>query len=437
MNFMDRVAIGNARLYGMEEDLNLSGDQYQIAVSVLFITYCLFEVPSNLIIKRLQPARYLAVLTIAWGLVATFTAFVQNFAGLVACRLLLGLFEAGLFPGIILYLTMFYNKPNIALRTAYFFATSAISGAAGGLVSYGISFMDGAGGWRAWRWIILIVGIPTVLTGLVVPLVLPNGPSSAKFLTDEDKRNLVLLREAEIGQTKSAQELHREDVVHGARDWKTWTFALCQYCSNTMLYSFSVFLPTIINQIGNWSRAEVQALTIPVYTLGAVTYVIMGRLSDVTQYRGPFAIGGTLVSILGYCLLIANRSSGLSFAGCFLVAMGCYTAVGTPLAWLTSNNPRYGKRAFASGMQLTVGNSAGVAAPFLFQNRYEPTYYPGYAATIGLLCVSTTLFTVLHFHWRSVNKSRAEGKEDWKMEGKTDEDVAEMGDRSPRFVNTL
>lgn len=97
MNFMDRVAIGNARLYGLEEDLNLSGDQYQIAVSVLFITYCAFETPSNMIIKRLQPARYLAGLTIAWGLVATFTAFVQNFAGLVACRLLLGFFEAGLF----------------------------------------------------------------------------------------------------------------------------------------------------------------------------------------------------------------------------------------------------------------------------------------------------------------------------------------------------
>lgn len=332
---------------------------------------------------------------------------------------------------------MFYNKPNIALRTAYFFATSAISGAAGGLVSYGISFMDGTAGWRAWRWIILIVGIPTVVTGFFVPLVLPNSPETAKFLSAEDKRNLVLLREAEIGQTKSAQELHKEDVVHGARDWTTWAFAVCQYCDNTMLYSFSVFLPSIINGIGDWSAAEVQALTIPVYTLGALTYVICGRLSDITQYRGPFAVGALFVSIVGYCLLIANRGSGLSFAGCFLVAMGCYTAVGTPLAWLTSNNPRYGKRAFASGMQLTMGNSAGVAAPFLFQNAYAPTYYPGYAATIGLLCISSTLFIVLHLHWRRVNKKRAEGKEDWKMEGKTDEEVAEMGDRSPRFVFTL
>jgi MFS family permease len=172
-------------------------------------------------------------------------------------------------------------------------------------------------------------------------------------------------------------------------------------------------------------------------TLGALTYVAMGRLSDITQYRGPFAIGATLVSILGYCLLIANRSSAVSFAGCFFVAMGCYTAVGTPLAWLTSNNPRYGKRAFASGMQLTVGNSAGVAAPFLFQDFYAPTYYPGYAATIGLLCLSTTLFCVLHFHWRAVNKRRESGEEEWKAEGKTEEEVAELGDKSPRFVNTL
>lgn len=106
-----------------------------------------------MIIKRLQPAYYLTGLTICWGLVATFTAFVQNFAGLVACRLLLGLFEAGMFPGVILYLNMFYNRGNIGLRTSYFMATAATSGAIGGLVAYGVGFMDGLGGWRAWRWV--------------------------------------------------------------------------------------------------------------------------------------------------------------------------------------------------------------------------------------------------------------------------------------------
>jgi MFS family permease len=390
-----------------------------------------------MIIKRLRPPRYLATLIFCWGIVATFTAFVQNFAGLVACRLLLGFFEAGFFPGIMLYLTMFYNRKNIALRTAYFFATAAISGAAGGLVAYGVGNLDGTAGWRGWRWVLLIVGIPAVLTGFVVPFVLPNSPQDASFLTEQDKRNLILLREAEVGQTKAAQELHWDDVKAGMKDWTTYAFAICQYCSNNMLYSFSVFLPTIIKQTGTWSTPQVQALTIPVYGLGAITYIIMGRASDVTQIRGPFPIGGTLTAILGYGLLIANRSAGLSFAGCFLVAMGCYTAVGTPLAWLTSNNPRYGKRAFASGFQLTIGNSAGVAAPFIFSNATAPTYYPGYGATMGLLCVSMTLFTTLHFFWRRQNARRAAGKENWKFQGKTEEEIAEMGDKSPRFMAML
>jgi MFS family permease len=166
MNFMDRVNIGNAKLYWLERDLGMSGNQYQLAVSLLFVTYVvsrheafssiylptyqIFETPSNMIIKRMQPARYLAGLVFCWGLVATFSAFVNNFAALVACRLLLGVFEAGLFPGVILYLSMFYNKRNLALRQAYFYGTSAISGALGGLVAYAIGELDGAAGWSGW-----------------------------------------------------------------------------------------------------------------------------------------------------------------------------------------------------------------------------------------------------------------------------------------------
>ena len=110
-----------------------------------------------MIIKRMQPARYLAALMFLWGLVATFSAFVNNFASLIVCRLLLGLFEAGLFPGVILYLSMFYNRRNVALRQAVFYGTYAISGAVGGLVSYGIAELDGVAGWSGWRWIILYV----------------------------------------------------------------------------------------------------------------------------------------------------------------------------------------------------------------------------------------------------------------------------------------
>lgn len=156
--FLDRVNIGNARLYSLEADLGLTGTQYQTAVSVLFATYVLVEVPSNLLLKRFTPSRWIAIITISWGIVSTLTGIVQNFGGLLACRLLLGMVEGGLFPGLTVYLTLFYTKKEIALRIGYLFVSSAFAGACGGLLAYAIGFMDGIAGLSGWRWIFIIEG---------------------------------------------------------------------------------------------------------------------------------------------------------------------------------------------------------------------------------------------------------------------------------------
>ncbi|KAF1941024.1 MFS general substrate transporter, partial [Clathrospora elynae] len=265
------------------------------------------------------------------------------------------------------------------------------SGALGGLVAYAIGELDGTAGWRGWRWIIIINGIPTILTALIVPFVLPNSPETATFLSEEDRRNLVLLRELEVGQTKSAQEFHKVDVMKGVKDWKTYAFAVAQLVGRGMLYSFSVFLPTIIDGLGGgWSKQVVQALTIPIYFAGFATYVITAWLSDKTQQHGIFCIGGLTVSMLGYIFLIVNKNLGLSFAGTFVVALGLWTSTGAVFSWISVNNPRCGKRAFASGMQITIGNISGVVAPFLYSNDYAPTYIPGYGATIGLLALGSS-----------------------------------------------
>ncbi|KAH8627430.1 hypothetical protein IG631_17198 [Alternaria alternata] len=160
------------------------------------------------------------------------------------------------------------------------------------------------------RWIIVINGIPTVLTAIAVPFVLPNSPETASFLTEEDRRNLVLLRMREIGQTTAGQELLKEDVMKGVKDWKVYAYAVAQFVGLGMLYSFSVFLPTIINGLGGgWNRQVVQALTIPVYIAGFITYVAGAYYSDKTQNRGLFCIAGLAVSMIGYIFLIANKVS--------------------------------------------------------------------------------------------------------------------------------
>lgn len=385
----------------------------------------------------MKPARYLAGLTIAWGTVATASTWVQNMGGLIACRLILGLCEAGFFPGVVLYLSMFYGRRDLALRIAYFFSTAAVSGVAGGLVAYGISFMDGAAGYRAWRWIILLNAIPTLLTGFVIPFVLPNGPDSAKFLTEEDKRNLRLAQDQQMGKAHNLRELVKEDVIDGVKDWTTWAYCFGLFPCLAMLYSFTVFLPTIIHEIGTWNAAVVQAMTVPVYMCGAIVYLICARLSDLWQRRGYFVLFGIVSSMIGYAMLLSGKGAGVSYAGCCFVSIGIFVSAGISFAWVPTNNPRYGKRAFSTGMHLTCGNASGVLSPFLFNKVDAPRYIPGYGASIGMLLVSLSLNATLIWHFKRMNRLRDEGKFDHLLEGKTEEEIASMGERSPRFRFTI
>ncbi|KAK8222118.1 hypothetical protein M8818_000288 [Zalaria obscura] len=364
LSFLDRVNIGNAVLYGLETDLNLSSTQYQTAVSLLFVTYILSELPSNLILKHyVRPSRWIAFITTAWGIIATLTGICQSYGGLIACRLFLGLVEGGLFPGMAIYLTFFYTKRELALRIGYLFVSAALAGACGGLLAYGIGFMDGVAGLRGWRWIMIIEGLPTFVLGIVCWWYLADDPETAFYLTEEERRMMLVRRGRQLGQT---DVFDWADVRKGLKDWKIWTFSFAQFGGDTMLYGYSTFLPTIIRNIEpQYSSEMVQVLTIPCYALGAITYLVVARISDWKQMRGPFACALGLVSIVGYAMLISDSSSGVHYAGCFLVAMGLYVVVGIPLAWLPSNNPRYGKRTTGTGLQLTIGNTSGIMASFV------------------------------------------------------------------------
>lgn len=311
------------------------------------------------------------------------TGLTQNYASLIVCRLLLGAVEGGLFPGLTIYLTLFYTKREIAVRLGYLFASAAIAGALGGLLSYCIGFMDGVAGQRGWRWILILEGLPTTVLGISTWFFLADDPEHAPYLSDQEKRLLTVRQKRQFGHTKSAQELHTADVYQALKDWKVWAFAAGQFSADAMLYGYSIFLPTIIKGFGNWNTAEVQALTIPCYIVGALSYFVVAKLSDSQQQRGVYSVALGLVSVVGYGLLLSNAGTGVHYFGCFLVAMGLYVVVGIPLAWLPTNQPRYGKRVTASGLQLSVGNLSGIMAPFvgppccrlyIFLSRLDSSY---------------------------------------------------------------
>ncbi|KAF8247751.1 MFS general substrate transporter [Wilcoxina mikolae CBS 423.85] len=437
LSFLDRVNIGSARLYHMERDLGMVGNQYQLAVSILFVTYLAFEIPGNLVLKKFTPRYYISFITISWGIIATLTGTVQSYSGLLACRLLLGAVEASLFPGLAIYLTLFYTKTELALRIGYLFVSAALAGATGGLLAYAIGFMDGISGKSGWRWILIIEGIPTVLMGIITFFILADNPETAWFLTPTEKAFSTLRLSREAESTPSAKRFHWADVRACFGDWKVWVFAAGQFGQDTMLYGYSTFLPTIIKSIGGWSNAQVQALTIPCYALGAITYLLIARLSDSHQRRGLYTILFSLISILGYITLLTPASSGVHYFGCFLVAMGLYVAVGLPLAWLPNNSPRYGKRTAATGMQLTCGNAAGVMAPFLFPTHDAPRFVKGHAVSLSMVAFGAGCYAVLWWAYRGINRAREEGREDWRVEGLTEEEIRELGDESPKYRYTV
>ncbi len=241
------------------------------------------------------------------------------------------------------------------------------------------------------------------------------------------------------GHKSTILTLKITDVKEGAQDWHLWIFSFCSFCEDIMLYGFSTFLPSIIHGLGNaqFTKFQAQALTVPVYAVGAIAYLIIARLSDHQQRRGRYACIFAFISVLGYILLISNTSTACSYTGCFFVATGLYVSVGLPLAWLPSNKPRYGKRALATGMQLMGGNMAGIASPFLFQASMEPKYFVGHGVSLAVVTVSGSIFGVMSWWYGRVNEARGRGEEDWKMEGKTDQEVEEMGDYSPRYVYTI
>lgn len=207
-----------------------------MAVCILFVTYIVFEVPSNLVLKLFTPRRWIAFIVVAWGLVATFGGLVQSYGGLLACRLLLGALEAGLFPGLNVYLTLFYTKRELALRVGYLFVSAAVAGALGGLLAYGIGHLDGACGMHGWRWILILEGLPSIVLGAVTYFALPNDGQTAYFLDDGERALMEARCRGDYGSTRSSQEFSRADVARAFADWKVWAFSVAQFGVDTMLY---------------------------------------------------------------------------------------------------------------------------------------------------------------------------------------------------------
>ncbi|KAF4549816.1 MFS-type transporter-like protein 58 [Elsinoe fawcettii] len=428
--FLDRSNIGNARIQGMTRDLNMTGRDYNIALFIFFIPYILFEVPCNILIKRMKPSTFLSLIMVLWGIATVGQGLVTNTAGLAGCRFLLGLFEAGFFPGCVYLIAQYYKRFELQRRFTFFFSASIISGSFSGLLAYAIANMDGVGGYGGWRWIFILEGLFTILVGIASKWFVADWPEQASFLTDDEKRMLRVRLKQDGGDVRMD---HLDKAARGRvfSDWKIYCGIIMYLGVVNCSYSTSFFVPTIIQELG-FTAAAAQVRSIPVYVCATLGAILTAFATDHFRHRHAFCIIGVVIASVGEILLLvgANVSVGVRYFAVFAVTTGTYVTQPVTLTWVQNNMGGHYKRSISSAMMVGFGNIGGVVASNVFLVEEAPRYPTGYGVSLGLLWVCAIACTVMLWGlWRE-NRIRDRGGRDYRFESK---EKGNLGDDYPTF----
>jgi ACS family tartrate transporter-like MFS transporter len=357
--FLDRVNVGFAALQ-MNEDLGFSDTVYGIGAGIFFIGYFVFEVPSNLIMEKVGARVWIARIMITWGIISSAMFLVGGETSFYVLRFLLGVAEAGFFPGMILYLTYWFPARERARRVALFMTAIPIAGVFGSPLSGALLTLDGFAGLAGWQIMFLAEGIPAVLLGLVVLRFLPNGPDEARWLQPEERDWLrgVLEQENRI-KSEHGEYTTRQALTNG----KVWLLSAIYFGVVTSLYGVAFWLPLIIEDISGFGTFAVGLLGAIPYLAGAVGMVLLARHSDATGERRWHVAAAAFVGAVGLVLTGAAGSSiVVEMTALTLAALGIYSTLATfwslPTAFLSGS-------AAVAGIALinSVGNIGGFVGP--------------------------------------------------------------------------
>ncbi|KAF3916881.1 hypothetical protein ABW20_dc0110468 [Dactylellina cionopaga] len=393
--FLTRTNVGNAKLAGLAPALGLdpAGEQYNLALAVFFISYALFEPASNVLLKILKPNHYLTGLMVLCGVITIATGFVKSAGGLYAARFCLGIVQAGVFPGVNYILSCWYRRSELGFRSAIFFSAAAISGSFGGLLAYGLQQMDGVAHRGGWSWIFIIEGIIVVVIGAGSWWMVFNFPEDYANKPNSKRAKLIRCVE-EDSHRKDASPADTPPVRPFAEtlklsltDWKTYTGIMIYGGAAGPVFAFSLFLPSIIADMGTFDPTTAQLLTIPPYIAGCIATLLIALLADKTSQRGLCNIFTCLFAVLGFLLLLFGKNVGMKYTGTFLAAIGIYPCVPNAVAWSSNNIIDPGKRGLSLGFVIGIGNLAGVVNCFVYRSRDKPGYKLGHGVVLGFLIV--------------------------------------------------
>ncbi len=344
LQFLDRANIGNARIQGMQADLDLGGTRFNWALSIFYIVYLLVEVPSNIVLKRVGPRFYLPLLVCGFGLVSMCTAFVKTFEGLMVARVFLGIFEGGAMPGMAFFLSCFYKRKELLFRIGIYVSAASIAGAFGGLLATGLSRIPawGVEGARVhtWRNIFFFEGLITMLIGLVAPVWMPTSPETAYFLTERERR-IATERLAREHKAVPDEHVTLKHVSRAVLSIHNYTCALGFFLLNITVQGLSVFMPTILNDLG-WTSTKAQLYSVPPYVCACLVAIAIAYVSDKTHQRGIYLAIFSTIAAIGFALLRWQSDVNVRYAAVFLVTIGAFPGGPGFLSWAMNSKQGYG-----------------------------------------------------------------------------------------------
>lgn len=383
-SYLDRINVGFAALQ-MNQALGLSATAYGLGAGIFFLSYTLFEIPSNLILVRVGARLWIARIMISWGAISAGMMFARTPMHFYVLRFLLGAAEAGFFPGVIYYLTQWFPRSERARTIAAFMTAVLMAGVVGGPVSGALLTMNGAGGLAGWQWLFLIEGLPAVALGVVVLGFLTERPKDAAWLSAPERAALEsVLRQDSAGVAGEA---------HGAgaalRQRGVWILAAVYFTMVVALYAMGFWLPQMIKAKSSGSDFQVGALSALPYLVGACGMVITARHSDRTGERRWHLAAGGLVGGAAFAASAVVGSLAGSLVTLALAILGLASMFGP--FWALATAPLGGVgAATAIALINSIGNTGGFAGPYMIGYLRDLTK----SFTWGLVIIGVVLAVV-------------------------------------------
>jgi MFS family permease len=379
--YLDRVNLGFAKLQ-MLQDLSLSDAAFGAGAGIFFAGYFLFEVPSNLLLKKFGARTWITRIMVSWGIISSAMMWVKSEWAFYAIRFLLGVAEAGFFPGIIFYLTLWYPSRLRSTRTAWFVSAIAVAGVLGspisGLVMDGLSGVLGLAGWQ---WLFLVEGLPSIFVGIWVWFYLDSNIAQAKWLGAEEKALLARNLDAED------RHKHQFRVLDAFRSGRVYALCFIYFTLMIGLYGISFWLPTIVKAMGVKGYLNVGLITAIPYAVAVVGMVLLSRSSDRTGERRLHYVFNVVAGSLGLSLSAVFRSHPV--LAILFLAIGTLGVIGSmPIFWPVPSAFLAGTAAAAGiGIVNSVGNLGGYIGPNI------PVWMKGYSAdpSVSLYVIAAAL----------------------------------------------